>query len=29
MNDGIKFITYHQWKNYIQDKYKDLNKFEF
>lgn len=28
MNDGIKFITYHQWKNYIQDKYKDLNKLE-
>lgn len=28
MNNDVKFITYHQWENYIQNKYKDLNKFE-
>lgn len=26
MDNDIKFITYHQWENYIQNKYKNLNK---
>ena len=28
MNNDVKFITYHQWENYIQNKHKNLNKFE-
>lgn len=28
MDNDIKFITYHQWENYIQNKYKNLNKSE-
>lgn len=28
MDNDIKFITYHQWENYIQNKYKNLNKYE-
>ena len=28
MDNDIKFTTYHQWENYIQNKYKHLSEFE-